>query len=46
MNRGTSRSCCSLYGIKATKIRISEKQTVRGYRCEDFDDAWRCFLPA
>ena len=35
-----------LYGIKATKIRISEKQTVRGYRCEDFDDAWRCFLPA
>lgn len=32
------------YGIKSTKVRIGES-TPRGYRREDFQDAWSRYLP-
>jgi hypothetical protein len=33
------------YGIKPKVVRIGER-TPRGYAAEDFDDAWRRYLPA
>lgn len=32
------------YGIRSKKIRIGD-DTFQGYRCEQFEDAWRRYLP-
>jgi hypothetical protein len=34
------------YGIKPTSVRVDDYHTPKGYRAEDFRDAWQRYLPS
>jgi Protein of unknown function (DUF3631) len=48
-SRGAARRLAQLlhpFGIRSKNVRVDETRTPKGYRREDFFDAWERFLPA